>query len=211
MRWRAEPEDIEQQAFVITLVAVLDEPVLRPPAMREGRAANAGPVPIGPTVKRIGQVSDLDLVGGVAVEIGGDGQGPREQECRVYDGKLALPDAATGFDVQEMVEEPFVTGSVWLGTLRACEQIPQAPPRDLGGEASVENSALDDDGNRRQRHADGSDTDRSVRIGLVADQSIVRVGFAQIVKNRGQLQQTQLCLAGQLIKVVVGSGSVCHE
>jgi hypothetical protein len=67
--------------------------------MREGRAAITGPVPIGPTVKRIGQVSDLDLLGGVAVEIGGDGQGTREQECRVYGGKLALPDAAAGFDV----------------------------------------------------------------------------------------------------------------
>jgi len=87
----------------------------------------------------------------------------------------------------------------------------QASPGDLGGEASVENSALDDDGNRRQRHADGSDTDRSIRIGLVSDQSIVRVGFAQIVKNRGQLQQTQLFLAGQSIKVVVGGGSVGHE
>jgi hypothetical protein len=72
MRWRAESEDIEQQAFVITLVAVLDKPALRAPAMRDGRSAITGPVPIGPTVKRIGQVSDLHLVGGVAVEIGGD-------------------------------------------------------------------------------------------------------------------------------------------
>src|SRR4029453_12321667 len=99
MRWRAESEDIQQQAFVITFPAVLDEPVLRPPAMREGRSAITGPIPVGPTVKRIGQVSDLDLLGGVAVEIGGDGQGAREQECRVYGGKLALPDAAAGFVV----------------------------------------------------------------------------------------------------------------
>src|SRR5512133_3080694 len=110
-----------------------------------------------------------------------------------------------------MVEEPFVTSSVGLSTLRASEQVPQASPRDLGGDATVENSARDDDGDRRQRHADSSDTDRSIRIGLVSDQSVVRVGFAQIVKNRGQLQQTQLFLTGQLIKVVVGYGSVGHE
>src|SRR4030095_10940725 len=110
-----------------------------------------------------------------------------------------------------MVEDALVTSSVGLGTLRASEQVPQASPRDLGGEASVENSALDDDGNRRQRHADSSDTDRSIRIGLVSDESIVRVSFVQVVKNRGQLQQSQLCLAGRLIKIVVGAGSVGHE
>ena len=71
MRWRAESEDVEQQAFVVTLPAVRDEPVLRPPAMREGRSAITGPVPVGPTVQRIGQVPDLDFVWRVAVEIGG--------------------------------------------------------------------------------------------------------------------------------------------
>src|SRR5512132_274325 len=110
-----------------------------------------------------------------------------------------------------MVEKAFVTGGVRLRTLRACEQVPQASPCDLGGEVSVKYSALDDDGNRRQRHADGSDTDRSVRIGLVSDQSIVRVGFVQIVKDRGQLQPGQLALAGQSIKIVGGAGSVGHE
>ena len=110
-----------------------------------------------------------------------------------------------------MVEEAFVTGGVRLGTLRAFEQVTQSFPCDLGGEVSEEDAALDDDGNRRQRHAEGSDTDRSVRIGLVADQPIVRVGFVQIVQNRGQLQQTQLSLGGQSIKIVVGTGSVGHE
>ena len=94
--------------------------------MRESRSAITGPIPICPTVKRIGQVSDLDLVGGVAIEISAGRQGAREQKCRVDGGKLAFPNAATGFDVQEMVEEAFVTGSIRLGTLRACEQIPQA-------------------------------------------------------------------------------------
>ncbi len=106
----------------MTLPAVWDEPVLRLPAMREGRSAITGPIPIGPMVKRIGQVSDLDLVGGVAVEISADRQRTGEQECRVDGGKLALPNAATGFDVQKMVEEAFVTGGVRLGTLRACEK-----------------------------------------------------------------------------------------
>ena len=91
--------------------------------MREGRSAITSPVPIGPTVKRVGQVSDFDFVGGVAIEIGADRQGAGEQECRVDGGQLAVPDAATGLDVEEMVEEALVTGGVGLGTLRACEQV----------------------------------------------------------------------------------------
>jgi hypothetical protein len=110
-----------------------------------------------------------------------------------------------------MVEEAFVPSSVRSGTLRAFEQVPQAFQGDLGGEVPVEDATLDDDWNRRQRHANGGDTDRSIRIGLVPDKSIVRVGFAQIVKNRRQLQQSQLFLHGQLHNTVIGSGSVGHE
>src|SRR4029453_17400341 len=143
MRWRAESEDIQEQAFVITLPAVLNEPALRPPAVREGRSSITGPIPIGPAVKRVSQLSDLDLLAGVAIKISTDRQCAGEQECRVDGGNLALPNAATGFDVQEMVEEAFVTASVRLGTLRACEQVPQAPQGDLGSEVSEEDAALD--------------------------------------------------------------------
>ena len=87
--------------------------------MREGESAITGPIPIGPTVQRLGQVSDLDFVWRVPIEIGADRQSAREQKCRVDGRKLALPHAATGFDVQEMVEEAFVAGGVRLGTLRA--------------------------------------------------------------------------------------------
>jgi hypothetical protein len=33
MRWRTKSEDVQQQTFVVTLVAVWNESVLRPPAM----------------------------------------------------------------------------------------------------------------------------------------------------------------------------------
>jgi hypothetical protein len=91
-----------------------------------------------------------------------------------------------------MVEKAFVTGGVRLGTLRAFDQVTQSLPGDLGGEIPEEDAALDDDRNRRQRHAAGGDTDRSVRVSLVADQPIVRVAFVQIVQNRGELQQAQI-------------------
>src|SRR4029453_10195307 len=105
-----QPEDVEQQSFVVPLPAVSDEPGLGSPAMGQRRPTIPGPIPVGTTVQRVGQASDLDLVGRVTVEIGADGQGAREQKRRVDGGKLALPNAATRFDVQEMVEKSFVEG-----------------------------------------------------------------------------------------------------
>src|SRR4029434_8247293 len=102
--------------------------------MGKSRSTVPGPIPVGTTVKRVGQASDFDLVGRITVEISASGQGAREQKGRVDGGKLALPDAATRFDIQEMVEKAFVTGSVRFGTLRAFEQVTQSFPGDLGGE-----------------------------------------------------------------------------
>src|SRR5262245_29143093 len=123
---RTEPKNIEQQTFVITLVAMRNESVLGPPAMRESRPAVARPIPVGAAVKRIGQVSDLGLVGRVAIKIGAGRQCAREQKSRIEGGKLALPDAAAGFDVQEVIEETLVPAGVGLGTLRAFKKVAQA-------------------------------------------------------------------------------------
>ena len=154
-------------------------------------SAVPGPVPVGPAVERVGQAADLGLVGRVAVEVGGDCQRAGEQKRRVDGGQLALPDAAAGLDVQEVVEEALVTGGVRLGPLRAVEQIAQSFAGDLRGELPDDHAALDDDRDRRQGHADGGDADRSVRVGLVADQPVVRVGLVQVVQHRGQLQPVQ--------------------
>ena len=62
---------------------------------------------------------DFSFVGRVAVEIGGDRQRSGEQERRVDRGQFALPDAAAGFDVEEMIEEALVSGGVGLRALRA--------------------------------------------------------------------------------------------
>ena len=197
MRRRAEPEDVEQQSLVVSLPAMRNESVLRSPAMGQRRPAIAGPVPVGPTVERVGQAPDLGFDGRVAVEICGNCQGTCEQERRVDGGKLALPHAASGLDVQEVIEEALVAGGIGLGTLRAFEQVAQSLQRDLRGEIPEEDSALDDDRNGRQCHADGGDADRSGRVRLVAHQPIVRVGFVQVVQHRGQLQQAEILVGEQ--------------
>src|ERR1051325_3475040 len=101
-----------------------------------------------------------------------------------------------------MVEKATVSGGVGLGTLRTREQVTKSLQRDLGGEFSVHDSALDDDRNRRERHADGGDTDGSINVRLVADEPIVRIGFTQVVEHRGELEETKIFLAEQLLEIV---------
>ena len=199
---RAEPEDVQQQAFVIALPAVLDEAGLRPPAVRERGTTIARPVPVGAAVQPVGQVPDLALVAGVTVEERAHRQGTGEQERRVDRGQLAVPHATTGLDVEEVVEEALVAGGVGLRPLRTGEKVPEAFQGDLCGEVPGEHSTLDHDWNRGQRHADSGDADRRRRVRLVPDQSIVRVGFMQVVEDRGELQQAQLSLGGRSMEVV---------
>ena len=131
MRRRAQAEHVQEQPLVVALPAVREEAGLRPPAVRERRAAVPGPVPVGPAVERVGQAADLGLVGRVVVEIGGGGEHAREQERRVDRGQLALPDAAAGLDVEEVVEEALVPGGVRLRPLREVVQVAEPPAGDL--------------------------------------------------------------------------------
>src|SRR4029453_6440009 len=48
VRWRTESKNVQQQTLVVTLVAVWDEPVLRPPAMGKSRSTIPGPIPVAP-------------------------------------------------------------------------------------------------------------------------------------------------------------------
>src|SRR6185369_9596545 len=178
MRWRTKAEDVQQQTFVVTVIAVWDEAGLGPPAMGQTWSTIPGPIPVCPPVKRISQGSDLDLVWRVTVEIGSCCQGPRKQEGRVDGGNLALPNSATRFDIKKMVEKASVARGIGLGTLRICKQETESLQRALGGEFSIHDSTLDDDRHSRQRHADGGDTDRRSGISLVAHQSIIRICFA---------------------------------
>ena len=151
-------------------------------------AAVAGPLPVGPAVERIGQAADLGLLGRVAVEIGGDGEHAREQERRVDRGQLALPDAAAGFDVEEMVEEALVAGGIRLGPWGQFEQIAQPLAGDLRRELAEITPRSTTTGIVARAMPHGGDADRGGRVGLVADQTVVRVGLVQVVQERGQLE-----------------------
>ena len=180
---RAQAEQIEQQPLVVALVAIREEAGLRPPAVRERRAAVSRPVPVGPAVERVGQAADLGLVGRVAIEVGGGGEHAREQERRIDRGQLALPDAAAGFDVEEVIEEALVSRRVRLRPLGKIVQEAEPAAGPLGRERPEEHAAFDDDRERRQGHPHGGDAARRGRIGFVPDQPVVGVGLVQVVQH----------------------------
>jgi hypothetical protein len=110
-----------------------------------------------------------------------------------------------------VVEEALVAGGVRLGALGAFEQVSQPLAGDPGREFSDEDTAFDDDRDGRQGHPDGGDADRGLRVGLVADQPIVRVGLVQVVQHRGELEQAQHLVERKPVQVVViAQGGVSH-
>ena len=96
---------------------------------------------------------------------------------------------------------PAASGS---GPCGQFEEVCGAAAGDLRRELADDDAALDDDRDRRQGHADGGDAARGVRVGLVADQPVVRVGLVQVVQHRGPLEPAQLLVGRQPVQVVVG-------
>ena len=109
-----------------------------------------------------------------------------------------------------MVEKALVSGGIRFGTLRAVDQVTESFSGDLGREIAEEDTAFDDNWNRRQCHTDGGDAGGSIRVSLVTYQAIVRVGFMEIVQDRGELQQAEISV-GQRSSEVGIAGHVSHE
>ena len=89
-----------------------------------------------------------------------------------------------------MVEKALVSGGIRFGTLRAVDQVTESFSGDFAREIAEEDTAFDDNWNRRQCHTDGGDAGGSMGS-LVTNQAIVRVGFME-VQDRGELQQAEI-------------------
>ena len=133
------------------------KPGLGPPAVGNRRAAVQRPLPVRPAVELVGQPADLGLLLGVGVEVGRAGEHPGEQEGRVDRRQLALPDAATGLHVEEVVVEALVARGIRLRSLRAVAEEAQWSQRDLGGELAGDHAAFDEHRDARQAEPHGGD------------------------------------------------------
>ena len=73
---------------------------------------------------------------------------------------------------------------------------------DLRGELSDDHAALDDGRNRRHCETDGGDAAGRARVGLVTDQSVVRVSLMKVVLHRGALQSGEFFVRRQAVQVL---------
>ncbi len=131
MGWRSQPENVQQQTFIVTAPTIGNKPAFRVPAMRQSGAAIASPHPVGSLVKRRRKLADVCLIGRIAIKIGRCGQGSGEQESRIDGGQFALPGPAARFDVQKMIKKAHVPGCIGLWPLRAFHQKPHSLAGDL--------------------------------------------------------------------------------
>src|SRR4030095_9835430 len=90
-------------------------------------------------------------------------------------------------------------------------QITQSLQRDLSSKIPTQDTALDDNRNRRQGHSDGGNTDGCARVGLVANQPVIRVGFVQVVENSGELEQAQISVGELSIELVLDTKDFSHR
>ena len=197
---RTEAEQVHQQRFVVAGPGIREEARLGSPAVGDRRAADEHPLPVRPTVEFVRQPADLGLLLGIRVEVGGTGEHPGEEECRVDRRELALPDAPTGLHVEEVVVETLVARCIRLRPLRAVAKEAQCLQRDRGRELAGDHAAFDEHRDGRQSEAHGGDAARSAGIGLVADQAVGRVGLVQVVLERRQLKLVQLLLGRNAVQ-----------
>ena len=181
-----------------------DEAVLRAPAVGDRRPAVQGPAPVGSTVELVGQTSYLGFLLAVAVEIGRTGEHAREEKGRVDGRQLAVPHAPTGLHVEEVIVEALVAGRVRLGSVRAVAEEAEPSQGDRWREFPCDHASLDEDRKGGQRQADRRDAGRRGLLGLVADETVLRVGLVEVVLQRRQLEPIQVLLGQHVDGVVLG-------
>ncbi len=161
------------------------------------------PLPVRPPIELVRQPADLRLLLRVGVEVGGAREHPGKKERRVDRRQLAVPSAATGLHVEEVVIEAAMPGGIRLGSLRTVAEEPQRPRRDLGSELAGDDAALDEDRNGREGEPYGRNAGRRRRVGLVAGEARRRIRLVQIVLKRRHLKAVQLLLGQETLRILV--------
>src|SRR6185369_16462573 len=119
---RAECQHVHQQRFVVSLVSITDEAVLRRasmnyrdifdvhgrPAILVARHAVQGPLPVGAPIKGVSGFADLTFDQCITVKERSCQKHPCQQKRAIYCRQLASSSATTSFHFQEVIIEPLV-------------------------------------------------------------------------------------------------------
>ena len=147
--------------------------------MGDGGAAILRPAPVGAAVERIGELADFQFELIVLVEISAGGQNAGKQKCGIDRGQFAIPDAAAGLHVEEMIVETLVAGGIGLRPVRGVPEEAKRGERPLDSGGARHETALDTNGIGRQSQPDGGYAGgRRLRV-AVGDQAVGRIGLVE--------------------------------
>ena len=179
VRRRSQAQHVQEDRLAVALPPGFQKSALRLPSVRDRQTAVLRPPPVNAAVERVGKRRYLALFFRLAVEVGGGGQCPGEQERRIDGRQLGLPRTPTGLHVQEVVEESLVAGRVPCLTLRAVPQKPEHRERAFDGLGACNESAFRTDNVGSEGEPDGGDARRRPLARAVRHQPVPRVGLFQ--------------------------------
>ena len=109
MGLRAQSEDVDEHALVITNPIGIDQAMFRVPAHRDGRATvRSKEIPVRALVETLGEATDLALGRVITVVILAGEKHAHEQDRGIDAGKLHAAVTQARLHVQEMVEKAVV-------------------------------------------------------------------------------------------------------
>lgn len=167
MNGRAEPQDIQQQRLIIAFPAVVEKSAFRLPAVRHCCLMVLRPLPIGSAIERVGEGTDVMLVGRIRIKIHSCRQCARQQQRAIHCREFALPGASAGLHVEKMIIEALIAARVGLGALWTVPEKTERGQRSLHRRGTRHKSVLDSHRVCRQGEAGGGNAGGPIRRSLV--------------------------------------------
>src|SRR5262245_23394450 len=141
--------------------------------MANGDPAVQRPLPVDARQELLGDLSHLALGPRVGIEIPGRGQDPREKDRRVDGRELRSPCPSSGLDVDEVIEEPLVSGGVDFGPLRALPEETERLESAIAGAGAGDESSRGADRIARESQAHTGNAGGCFLVGVVADETVL--------------------------------------
>src|ERR1700735_2375015 len=202
MGWLGDSQNIKDAGFAVTLPTVVKKTGFWFPSLRKSRFAVQRPLPVDAAIQCIGELPNLGLVLSAAGKIGSRGEHSGEEQSRIDQRQLALPDPFAGLHLKEVIIQTLVTGRrLRRLALRAVGEKTERGESSLGGIIARYPAALYRYGIRGQSESD--DCDAAGRPGKrsVSDQSIGWIVMTEKIGERRTLQPIDQVVVRQGVEV----------
>src|SRR5688572_7879830 len=185
---RRQTKDVQDECLAVTGPPVLEESRFGFPTMRDCKTAIPGPLPIGTSVKRFGQLANLTLVFSLPVEIQRTGKRACQQVCRIDGRYFRFPNTLAGLHIEKVIVETSVTNRVRTSSLFPIVEESQTHQRAPDRISSTEITALNPDRIGCKSEPNHGDRTRRSLTRVVRNETVLLVHFLGKVFKRVALK-----------------------